>query len=265
MTITLPALPSGVSWSVCLREAGSGRVLAERTPETVLPAASIGKLFALIEASRRIETGDLDPTEELGWDLDERVTDSGLWHLLRQPTLCLDDLGVLIGAVSDNLAANVLIRRLGLEPIAATTRALGLVDSALLDRVRDERRPADPAALSRGRADELSDLMARLHRGEVIDAAVSARVRQWLAGTTDLSMIGGAFDLDPLAHRSDDRGIRLWSKTGADPGVRADIGIVEAPAITVAYAALAHWDAGGPDRRDDVLAAMRAIGAAIAG
>ncbi|TSD64371.1 serine hydrolase [Aeromicrobium piscarium] len=265
MTITLPALPSGVSWSVCLRDARSGRVLAEHGADQVVPTASIGKVFALIEAARRIVAGDLDPAEELGWDLDERVADSGLWHLLRQPALCLDDLCVLIGAVSDNLAANVVIRRLGLEPIAATTHALGLRDSALLDRARDERRPADPAALSRGRADELSDLMARLHRDEVIGAAVSARVRQWLAGTTDLSMVGGAFGLDPLAHRADERGVRLWSKTGTDPGVRADIGVVEASARTIAYAVLAHWDATGPDRRDDVLAAMRAIGTRIAG
>lgn len=265
MTITLPALPSGITWSVCLREARSGRVLAGHGAGQVVPIASIGKLFALIEAARRIEAGELDPAEDLGWDLDERVGDSGLWQFLRQPVLCVEDLCVLIGAVSDNLAANVLIRRLGLEPIGATTRALGLADSALLDRVRDERRSADPVALSRGRADELSELMARLHRGEVIDAAVSARVRGWIGATTDLSMIGGAFGLDPLAHQAADRGVRLWSKTGTDPGVRADTGIIETPAGSIAYAALAHWDANGPDRRDAALAALRSIGAAIAG
>jgi beta-lactamase class A len=104
--------------------------------------------------------------------------------------------------------------------------------------------------------------MARLHRGDVIDRDASRMVRGWLAANTDLSMVASAWDLDPLAHAEPDRGIRLVNKTGTISTARADVGVVEGPAATIAYAVLANWPAA-EDRRDDVLADMRRIGRAI--
>ena len=146
--------------------------------------------------------------------------------------------------------------------LTATTEALGYSRSALLDRVRDHRGPGDAPTLSVGTAAELADLMGRLHRGEAFGPTVSATVLHWLRANTDLSMVAAAFDLDPLAHTEPDRGIRLANKTGTISTVRADVGVVEGPAATVAYAVLASW-ADGEDRRDAVLGDMRGIGRLI--
>jgi beta-lactamase class A len=177
-------------------------------------------------------------------------------------TASVGKLFLLVGAVSDNLATSVLLRLVGVPAVAVTTRALGYRDSAVLDRVRDDRGPQHQPTLSVGTAAELADLMRRLHQGHVMDPEVSRTVRSWLAANTDLSMVSSAFDLDPLAHAEPDRRIGLVNKTGTIASVRADVGAVEGPTATVAYAVLANWSPG-EDRRDNVLADMRRIGWAI--
>ena len=190
--------------------------------------------------------------------------DSGVWQHLQAPSLPVADLASLVGATSDNLATNVLIRRVGIDAVSATSSSLGFMRSSLLDRVRDERGRGDPWTLSVGCAGELSDLMARLHRLDVVSAQVSARVLRWIAANADLSMVAAAFGLDPLAHAVGDRGVTLVNKTGTISTVRGDVGVVAGPAAAVAYAVLASWSADAVnDPRDRVLADMRAIGAEI--
>jgi beta-lactamase class A len=258
MAISLPAAvrdpPRGVAWSLCVRDLGSGAVLASVDAAAVLPIASVGKLFLLAEVARRIEAGELASGERLARTRADGAADSGLWQHLAVEELTAGDLATLVGAVSDNLAANVLLRRVGLERVQATTRALGLRASALHDRVRDERGPQHPPALASGSAAELSAFLVDLH------GPVGERVLGWLAAGSDLSMVASALGLDPLAHAQPDRGLRLRHKTGTDAGVRADAGRLEGPAGGVAYAVLARFD---DEYRDTVLGAMRAVGEAL--
>lgn len=264
--ITLPPLPSTVSWSICLRDIDRDPVPVAHRADRVLRTASIGKVFLLIEIARRIEAGELDPDRRLTWRPEELVADSGLWYRLAQRELTVADLCLLIGAVSDNLATNVLVRELGVPAITAASRAVGCADSALLDRIRDERGPADPPTLSVGRADELSAVMALLHTGRheqlTLEPSVAQRVRGWLSANTDLSMVAAAFGFDPLAHEQPDRGLLMINKTGTISTARADVGAVTGPTGSVAWAVLANWDTG-TDPRDEVLSTMSGIGSAI--
>jgi beta-lactamase class A len=262
--LTLPALPAGPRWSVCLRDTATSTVLAAVDPDAVLRTASVGKVFLLLEVARRLGTGELDPDEPLHRTPGDAVADSGLWYLLRRDELGVDELCWLVGAVSDNLATNVLLRRVGLDAVTALTRTLGVERSALLDRVREDRGQKHPPTLSRGCAGELSELLARLHRGELVSADVSARVRRWLAAGTDLSMVASAFGLDPLAHGEPDRGVRLVNKTGTVSTVRADVGVVDGPAGSISWAVLADWQDAGTDLRGPVLATMAGIGRRVA-
>ncbi|WP_159542519.1 serine hydrolase [Aeromicrobium sp. 9AM] len=260
----LPPLSPDVEWSVCVRDAMTSEVLAAVSPELVVRTASIGKLFLLIEIARQAGAGELDLGEELGRTAEDLVADSGLWHLMRRNTFTVEDLCWLVGGFSDNLATNVLVRRVGIPAVGATSSSLGFVRSALLDRVRDDRGPDDPWTLSAGNADELSDLMARLHRGDIVSPEVSARVLRWVAANADLSMVAYAFGLDPLAHAESDRGITLVNKTGTISTVRGDVGVVAGPGGSVAYAVLASWpEIPIEDPRDRVLAEMASIGAVI--
>ncbi|MBD8024968.1 serine hydrolase [Microbacterium sp. Sa1CUA4] len=250
----------GLRWSACVLDAGSREVLAAHRPDRVLSTASIGKVLLLLELSRRFRTGALDPSTPVARG-GETVADSGLWHVMEASSLAASDAAQLVGAVSDNLATNVLLDVVGLDAVADLAASLGLGRTALLDRVRDARGPQHPPALSHGSAAELASLVAAIDCGDAVAPDVSALVRDWLSLGTDLSMVASAFGLDPLAHRDVDRGVVLWNKTGTDSGVRADVGAVRSGDRAIAYAVLAEWESGA-DRsaRDTVLDAMRETG-----
>ena len=125
MTVRLPPLSPDVEWSVCVRDATTSEVLAAVTPDLVLRTASIGKLFLLIEIARQAEAGELDLGEELGRTSADAVADSGLWHLMQRDTFTVEDLCWLVGGFSDNLATNVLVRRIGIDAVGATSSVLG--------------------------------------------------------------------------------------------------------------------------------------------
>ncbi|GAA1898170.1 serine hydrolase [Lapillicoccus jejuensis] len=249
-----PRLPEDGSlrWSALVVGAG-GEVLLSHEPGRVLRTASVGKLLLLLEVDRRAEEGSLEPDRPVPRPVDG-VRDSGLWHAMAATTLSVGDLAVLVGSVSDNLATNALLRLVGLGAVDRVRAGLGLVDTALHDEVRGARAPDDPRTLSTGRADELVTL--------VRTAVARPRVRAWLEGGTDLSMVAGAFGLDPLAHREDDGApYRLAHKTGTDDGVRADVGVVARPGRGgETYAVVANWAPADGDRTDEVLTAMHAVG-----
>jgi beta-lactamase class A len=244
-----PTLARGAVWSVQVRRA-EGQITAEHEPERLLRTASVGKVYLLERVAELIDSGELDPGELLSRDDGPAVADSGLWQHLDTARLTMADVARLVGAVSDNWATNVLLARVGLAGLPHGARG-----SRLHDYVRDERQPEHPPTLSEGcAADWAAWFLTQPQHGRVLD---------WIELGVDLSMIGSAFGLDPLAHREPDRGVRLWSKTGTSDGVRADVGLVEIDGDRTAYAAICNWPTDGPDLRDEVLATMRAIGEAL--
>ena len=268
MEIELPDA-GGVTWSVCVRD-GSGMPLGAVGENVALRTASVGKVLLLIETARLIASGELSPDEPLTRSVDLWVGDSGLWHTLSVETLPLIDVATLVGAVSDNLATNVLLSRVGLAEVAARATSLGLRATALHDRVRDVREADHPTTLSTGTAGELSALMSRLASDTASGPAADRLVRQWLSANVDQSMVGSALveqgGLDPIAHHSS-LGLptTFWNKTGTDAGVRADAGAVTAGARTVTWAAIANWEPAPGTTLDHltvwaVLRGMRHIG-----
>ena len=257
-------LADAATWSARITDLSTGRTLWEHTPDRVLKTASVGKVFLLAEVARRFDDVTLDPGEVLAATADDQVADSGILYLLRQQDQRIDDLCLLIGAVSDNMATNILLRRLGLDEVQRATRDLGFTESGLRDRVRLNRSQDDPLTLSTGNAAELCEFVARLQRGDIHTPAVSERLRRWLGVNTDLSMVARAFGLDPLAHTEPDAGFELWNKTGTISDARIDIGCVGNPdsGCRVGYAVLANW-ALGENHRDPVLEAMGLLGTEI--
>src|SRR6478752_4465433 len=219
MELELPDA-GGVTWSVCVRD-GAGMPLAAVNADAALRTASVGKVLLLVETARLIVAGELSPDEPLTRSLEQWVGDSGLWHTLSIETLPLVDVAALVGAVSDNLATNVLLERVGLAEVAARATALGLRSTALHDRVRADRSAEHPATLSTGSADELSALVHRIADGAAIGPEADRLVRQWLSANVDQSMVGSALveqgGLDPIAHHSSlELPTSFWNKTGTD-------------------------------------------------
>nr|WP_243061668.1 serine hydrolase [Humibacter sp. RRB41] len=251
---------AGVQVSARAVDLATGAVLFSVDDHVVMPTASIGKVLLLVEVAARLESRETSPLSLVDRLHTDAVGDSGIWQHLAVPSLPLADLAALVGATSDNLATNVLLRRMGLDSVSARTQQLGLTRTALLDLVRDHRGPDDAPQLSVGSAKELTWLFSALARGEVVDAGTSKRVVAWLSLNHDLSMVAGAFGLDPLAHRGPDHGVLLMNKTGSDLGVRSEVGVLRGPRAGVTYAVSTHFDDTDLSARLVVLDGMRAVG-----
>ena len=124
---TLRSTPS-VRWSAAVTIEADGQEIAgdAMDAEIVLPTASIGKLFLLATVLDDIEQRRMGRDELLDVTAADRVADSGLLQHLDGQRASVIDLCRFVGAVSDNLATNVLIRRVGLDRVASTGRRLGL-------------------------------------------------------------------------------------------------------------------------------------------
>ena len=226
----------------------------------VLPTASIGKILLLVEVAARITARDFAGFGILDKTPGDSIADSGLWQQLQAPALPVSDLAALVGATSDNLATNVLLRQVGLDAVRARTESLGLARTALLDLVRDTRGPDDAPQLSVGSTAELAWLFSTLSRGQIVDHVTSHRVLGWLSSNADLSLVASAFGLDPLSHRGVDHGIQLINKTGTDAGVRSEVGLLSGPRTGIAYAVTVQFDDETLATRLQVIEAMRTVG-----
>ena len=160
---------SGVQVSARAVDLSNGKVLFSVDDHVVMPTASIGKVLLLVEVAARLADPAFNGYAILDRNAGDYVGDSGIWQHLQAPALPIADLAALIGATSDNLATNVLIRTVGLEAVRSRTESLGLKRTALLDLVRDHRGPdGRPAALDRiGERAHLAVLRARPWRGGV--------------------------------------------------------------------------------------------------
>jgi beta-lactamase class A len=255
----------GTRWSVEVRDATSGATLVELDSHRLLRTASVAKVYVLVEVAVRLASGEMDPLLPVDRRSTAPVADSGLWQHFASEVLPVLDVAALVGSVSDNLAANALVELVGLDAVRARAAKHAADGSTLHDLVRDVRGAEDPVTLSEGSAADWVSLFAGLERGTVESPRVSEMVLGWLGAGADLSMVAAAFGLDPLSHAgAADRGIAVWNKTGTDAGVRADVGAIARGNRTLAYAVLCNWSPlADPDPRDDVLWAMRGIGASL--
>ncbi len=258
---TLIAGTPEVAWSIAIDDLSGKTRLFAYNPLLTLKTASLAKIFLLIETAQRIETGQLDPDLLVHRDSVARVEDSGLWRHLRVKNLPLEDVAVLVAAVSDNWATNALLSIVGLDAVRQRSLSLGYAESRLLDFVRDVRTPDHPPTLSLGNAGEWVDLLSRLHAGTLVSPAVDAKVARWLATSFDHSMVAAPMRFDPLLHGMDQGEFVMLNKTGSDTGVRADAGIVTATR-TCAYCAIANWSELDTCL-DAVLDVMAAIGQVV--
>lgn len=250
----------GAQVSASIVDVASGRTLVGIDDRIVLPTASVGKILLLIEVSARITARDGSGYGILDKTPRDAVGDSGIWQHLQAPALPVADIAALVGATSDNLATNVLLRQVGLDAVRTRTESLGLARTALLDLVRDKRGPDDAPQLSVGSTAELSWLFAALARNEIVDPLTSQRVLSWLSLGADLSLVASAFGLDPLSHRGTDHGMLLVNKTGSDKGVRSEAGVLSGPRSTVGYAVSVQFNDDSVHARLRVLEAMRLVG-----
>lgn len=233
---------SGAKVSVRVTDLDRGTTVLAGDDFVTLPVAGLGVVPLLIEVAAGFESGDLDPLEIVDRSEIEAVTVAGVWQHLKAPALPLADLAVLAAATGDALATNALLTRVGLPAVRASIEALGLAQSALLDRFRDTRGPDEAPHFALGSARDLADVFAALVNSTAVSAGTSAQVAEWLSLNHDLSLVAAATGLDPFSHENDEHGMLFINKTGRDAGVRVEAGVLAGPRAGVSYALIACFD-----------------------
>ncbi|NNH03737.1 serine hydrolase [Microbacterium ulmi] len=245
-TSTLKALDalatSGARVSVRINDLDRGTSVLAGDDFVTLPIAGLGVVPLLVEVAAAMEAGTLDGFEIIDRAILPRVDVGGVWQHLKAPALPVIDLAVLTASAGDTLAANALLRRVGLPAVRARIEQLGLSRTALLDGFRDERGPDDAPHVALGSAGELAELFAALVNSQAVSPGVSAQVAEWLSLNHDLSLVASATGLDPFSHENDEHGLLFINKTGRDAGVRVEAGVLAGPRAGVSYALIVCFD-----------------------
>jgi beta-lactamase class A len=186
-------------------------------------SASVIKIAVLTEAMAAATEGRVDLASRWELTAENKADGSGMLLILDpglEPTW--SDLATLMIGPSDNTATNAWIGRLGVDAINARMQSLGFAHLRLfgtiprLSQKGEEPSPWKGFRLGSVTPDEVADWMTRVAKGELLDAASSKKIFEYL-------------DKDPSRLRIARRfpSSDLWAgKTGSMSGVRNDSGIL---------------------------------------
>ncbi|WP_129840800.1 serine hydrolase [Streptomyces sp. RFCAC02] len=246
--------------------------------------ASILKVLLVLEFARQAAAGQLDPAERVVVRAADRLGGWGLAGCADDVEVSLRDLAYFALSVSDNTAADVLLRRVGADVLPLLAAELGLARTrirggprqvlesmfadvgardaaefaAVYPGLPDGRRRAlrvfDPAHTTSSTPRDITRLMALIARDEAGPPEACALVRRLMGTQMAWTRLRAAFPAE----------VAVTGKTGTLPGLHMEAGIVARPdgrrCAVAAFAATPTWDS----RRLDVdLALGRAVREAV--
>lgn len=224
------------------------REVAVRADEQVV-IASVFKILLVLEFARQVAAGQLDATERVLVRAEDRLGGWGIAGCADDAEVSLRDLAYFAMSVSDNTAADLLLRRVGPDVVPMLAAELGLprtrivggprqlVESMLADigarseadfarifptlpaeRIR-AMRVFDPAHTTSSTARELTRLLGLIWWDEAGPAAACAMVRELMGRQLLWTRLASGFP----------PGVRVAAKSGTLPGLHLEAGVVEYP------------------------------------
>ena len=193
--------------------------------DVVFPTASMIKIAILLELFRQREAGRLELSEVRVVHKSSKTAGSGLLENMGDPvSLSLHDLAVLMNAISDNTATNVLIGRLGMANINRAIRSAGMTRTQLFRKIafNRQRRLKHPR-FATGTPRDFITLMAKLYSGRLLNADNTQAMLDIMRVQKYMGNLTRYVPFNPWA-----RGSQEWvaSKTGSILGVRNETGII---------------------------------------
>ncbi|WP_406053630.1 serine hydrolase [Kribbella sp. NBC_00889] len=231
------------------RDLATGRTVGVDA-ETPVVTASVLKVPVALELARQAVAGEVDLTERITVPTEGLVPSPYGLAMHRDPALVsYDDLALLMMVISDNVATDLVIDRVGKDRVAALLAELGLPGTAVpqncaeilasieadlaISYTDDEReladvpveqlralRALDPAGTCRTTPDEITSLLAGIWRDEAADPEACALVRGWMGKQVWPHRLSSGFPGDEVT---------VSGKTGTLPLVRNEVGVVEFP------------------------------------
>jgi len=226
----------------------TGREIGVGADEQVV-IASVFKILLVLEFARQATAGQLDPTERVVIRAADRLGGWGTAGCADDVELSLRDLAYFAMSVSDNTAADLLMRRIGpdLLPLLAAelgltrTRITGgprqLLESMFCDvgahdaaefartfallpeqRIR-ALRVYDPEHTTSSTAREITRLLSLIWRDEAGPPAACAMVRDLMSRQMSWTRLPSGFPPD----------VTVTAKTGTLPGLHIEAGVAQYP------------------------------------
>jgi beta-lactamase class A len=211
--------------------------------------ASVVKVHLVLEYARQVVAGQIDPTERVRVQRADQLGGAGTAGCQDEVEMSWRDLAWFALALSDNTAADLLFRRVGLDNVRALARQCGLHDTrieggprrlmqALYDDLAVDNDaefakafaalPAarlntlavlDPAATTSAPAREITHLLSLIWRDEAGPATACAMVRGLMQRQACWHRLAAAFDDD----------VAVAAKSGTLLNVRNEAGVVTYP------------------------------------
>ncbi|AHH97343.1 serine hydrolase [Kutzneria albida] len=227
---------------------GSRQVGIDATTPVV--TASVFKVPVALELARQGAVGELDLAEQVRVAPGHPTASPyGLATFRHAVTMSWYDLAVLMIGISDNVATDLIMGKVGKSAVASLLRRLGFAHTAvpqdcgeLLRTIGedlgecyadDERQLAGlpperlaelralrPEHTCRTTAAEITRLLGMIWRDEAAPAAACADVRRWMGLQVWPHRLRSGFSADE---------VRVSGKTGTLPSVRNEVGVVEYP------------------------------------
>jgi beta-lactamase class A len=246
--------------------------------EPVVLASSF-KVLLVTEYARQVVAGQLDPAERVRVRAEDRLGGLGVAGCHDEVDISWRDLAWFAMALSDNTAADLLIRRVGLDNTQALAAQLGLADTRIVGgprqllasmfedvRVDDEAAFAavfptltgeqraklgvlDPARTTASTPRDMTRLLCLIWRDEAGPRPACEQVRRLMNRQASWHRLAAAFDED----------VAVAAKSGSVLAVRNEIGVVTYPDGR-RYAVAVFTSGGVGLRRPDIDAAIGRAG-----
>lgn len=189
-----------------------------------MPTASLIKLPVMITAYQRAAAGELDFQQLVTYAAADKVPGSGILgqHFSPGLQLSLRDAVRLMIVYSDNIATNLVLKEVGLEPTNRLMEELGYPETrmhAFVYRGETSIAPERSAKFGLGSttAAEMVSLLGKLHRGELISPEACTAMLEHLRACEDRARLGRFLPAEA----------RIALKTGSVNAARTVAGIVE--------------------------------------
>lgn len=212
--------------------------------QLIFPTGSSIKIPILLELLKQDAEGKSKLSEQRWVEKKDMVAGSGVIINFADHTsqLSLHDLAILMIALSDNTATNILIDQVGM------TNVNGLLDELGLKQIRLRRKMIDQAASARGDENiatprEAMALMEKLYRGQALSRALSEEALTFLKIRKD-SPIPRLLPMD----------VAIANKPGEIEGVACDWGIVYVPNRPYAIAVMTNYNGADSQAANDAIA-----------
>lgn len=180
-------------------------------------AASVIKIPVLIETFRQIQAGMLKKDQLYVLEEGDKLPSCGCLNRMHAGlNLTVQDLYNLMIILSDNTAANILIRLLGgTEEINGSLAKMGY-QTCRVSRLLFDSEASDKGIENYVSGREIGDMLEKMYRGKMIDRKSSEEMLEIMKSQRLKNKIPFYFQgCVPIAH-----------KTGEDDGITHDVGII---------------------------------------